>query len=229
MYPGGWPVTLPRYLTFDCYDTLVEFRIDDVTRQILRSRGDDVDIDRLLADFEGLRYDTTTNSPYRPYRAVLRDTLAQTMQKYGIPYRDEDGVALLAAVPTWGPYPDVPPALERLRAAGIKLAIITNSDDDLMAHNVANIGVPIDCVITAEQAGAYKPSPVIFNYALRELGADPADILHVAQGFEYDIVPAHRLGWDRVWINRYGKAGDPAYGPYHELPDLSGLPGLLGL
>ena len=51
-----------------------------------------------------------------------------------------------------------------------KLAIITNSDDDIMASNVANIGVPIDRVITAEQAGAYKPSPVIFDYALRALG-----------------------------------------------------------
>ena len=65
--------------------------------------------------------------------------------------------------------PDVPPALERLRQH-CKLAIITNSDDDLMARNVANIGVPIDRVITAEQARAYKPSPVIFDYALRALG-----------------------------------------------------------
>ena len=95
--------------------------------------------------------------------------------------------------------------------------------------NVANIGVPIDRVITAEQAGAYKPSPVIFDYALRALGCAPDEILHVAQGFEYDIVPAHALGWSRVWINRYGKSGDPAYGPYHELPDLSGLPALLGI
>lgn len=220
---------LPRYVTFDCYDTLVEFPIDDVTREILGPRADGVDIEQLLADFEALRFQTTTNGPYHPYRNVLRDTLAQTVRQYGLPYRDEDGDALLAAVPTWGPYPDVPPALERLRAAGIKLVIITNSDDDIMACNVANIGVPIDHVITAEQARAYKPSPVIFAYALRELGADPADILHVAQGFEYDIVPTHRLGCDRVWINRYGKAGDPAYSPYHELPDLSGLPGLLGL
>jgi 2-haloacid dehalogenase len=51
----------------------------------------------------------------------------------------------------------------------------------------------------------------------------------VAQGFNYDIVPAHDLGWERVWINRYGKTGDPAYGPYRELPDLSGLPALIGL
>jgi 2-haloacid dehalogenase len=96
-----------------------------------------------------------------------------------------------------------------------------------MARNVAKIGVPIDRVITAEQAGAYKPSPVIFAYALRALGCESGDMLHVAQGFEYDIVPAHALGWRRVWINRYGKRGDPAHGPYHELPDLSGLPALL--
>jgi 2-haloacid dehalogenase len=222
-------VNRPTWITFDCYDTLVEFPIDEVTREILGSRADGIAIDEFLADFEKLRYDTTTNRPYQPYRDVLRGALAQSMREYGLPYRDEDGDALLAAVPTWGPYPDVPPALERLRAAGVKLAIITNSDDDIMARNVANIGVPIDRVITAEQARAYKPSLVIFGYALRELNAEPEQILHVAQGFEYDIVPAHALGWNRVWINRYGKTGDPAYGPYHELPDLSGLPALLGV
>jgi 2-haloacid dehalogenase len=229
MYSGGHTVKRPKYLTFDCYDTLVEYPIDDVTREILGPRADGVDIDRLLADFEALRYETTTNSPYRPYRDVLRETLSQIMRTYGLPDQEADGDALLAAVPTWGPFPDVPPALERLRAAGMKLAIITNSDDDLMARNVANIGVPIDRVITGEQVGAYKPSLIVFDYALRALGCEPGDILHVAQGFEYDIVPAHALGWRRVWINRYGKSGDPAYGPYDELPDLCGLPVLLGI
>ena len=73
-----------------------------------------------------------------------------------------------------------------------------------------NIGVPFDRVVTAEQARAYKPSPVIFAYALRTLGCAAEDLLHVAQGFAYDLVPAHRLGWVRVWVNRYGKAGDSA-------------------
>jgi 2-haloacid dehalogenase len=222
-------VKLPTWTTFDCYDTLVEFPIDRVTRQILGTRAAAIDVDAFLAAFEALRFQTTTHGPYRPYRNVLRETLAQTMREYGVPYEDADGDALLAAVPTWGPYPDVPPALEWLRDAGIKLAIITNSDDDLMARNVTNIGVPIDRVITAEQAGAYKPSLVVFDYALGALGCEPDELIHVAQGFEYDIVPAHALGWRRVWINRYGKTGDPAYGPYHELPDLSGLPALLGL
>jgi 2-haloacid dehalogenase len=216
------------WITFDCYDTLVEFRIDDVTREILGERAEAIDSDAFLARFEALRYETTTSGPYQPYRDVLRRTLDQVIREFSLPYRDDDGDALLAAVPTWGPFPDVPLALERLRQR-YNLAIITNSDDAIMARNVANIGVPIDRVVTAEEAGAYKPSPVIFDYALRALGCEPADILHVAQGFEYDIVPAHALGWARVWINRYGKSGDPAYGPYHELPDLSGLPALLGM
>ena len=219
---------VPTYVTFDCYDTLVEFRIDAATRHVLGARAESIDVVAFLAAFEALRYQTTTFAAYQPYRDVLTGTLAEAMRRYGLAYREEDGAALLAAVPTWGPYPEVPPALERLRTR-CRLAIITNSDDDLMAGNVRNIGVPIDRVITAEQARAYKPSPVIFDYALRQLGCGPEDVLHVAQGFEYDIVPAKQLGWTRVWINRYGKSGDPAYGPYHELPDLSGLPDLLGL
>ena len=122
----------------------------------------------------------------------------------------------------------MPPALELLRAR-CQLVIISNSDDEIIAGNVARIGVPFAHVITAQQVGAYKPSLDVFAFALRTLGCGPDEVLHVAQGFEYDIVPTHELGWKRVWINRYGKVGDAAYGPYDELPDLAGLPDLIGL
>jgi 2-haloacid dehalogenase len=217
----------PIYVTFDCYDTLVEFPIDQTTRQILGDRLAGIDQDAFFQAFERNRFQGILG-PYRPYHEVLRRSLAEAMSQFGIAYRDEDGVALVAAISTWGPFPDVPPALERLRHR-CKLAIISNSDDDIIAGNVRRIGVPIDHVITAQQARAYKPSPVVFAYALRTLGCDPGDIVHVAQGFDYDIMPLHDLRWTRVWINRYGKTGDPAYGPYHELPDLSGLPALLGI
>jgi 2-haloacid dehalogenase len=218
---------LPGFITFDCYDTLVEFPIDEVTRDILGDRLAGVPEADFFRDYDGIRFQAILG-PYRPYHDVLRQTLEDAMRRYGLAYHDEDGNDLLAAVPTWGPFPDVPPALERLRPH-CKLAIITNSDDDIIAENVRRIGVQFDHVITAEQARAYKPSPVIFDYALRTLGCDAGELLHVAQGFYYDIVPGHKLGWNRVWINRYGKTGDPAYGPYKELPDLSGLPDLLGL
>jgi 2-haloacid dehalogenase len=219
---------LPTWITFDCYGTLCQFPIDLAAREILGPRASGIDYDAFRNDFARLRFETTTYGPYKPYRDVLRETLAQMMRDYGLAYRDEDGEALLAAVRAFGPFPEAPAALRRLRAR-CNLAIISNSDDDLIASNVGNIGVPIDRVITAEQAGAYKPSPVIFAYALRALECEPADLLHVAQGFAYDIVPCHELGWPCVWINRNGLPSDPAYRPYDELPDLSGLPDLLGL
>ncbi|MFL5758709.1 MAG: haloacid dehalogenase type II [Thermomicrobiales bacterium] len=220
-------VDLPKFITFDCYDTLVEFPIEETTRRMLGDRLAGVPEDEFFQEYDELRFQAIL-APYRPYHEVLRQTLAEAMRRYGLSYRDEDGETLVAAVPTWGPYPDVPPALDRLRQQ-CKLAIISNSDDAIIAGNVRRIGVPFAHVITAEQARAYKPSPVIFDYALRVLGCESDELLHVAQGFEYDIVPGHKLGWNRVWINRYGKVGDPAYGPYQELPDLSGLPELLGL
>jgi 2-haloacid dehalogenase len=84
-------------------------------------------------------------------------------------------------------------------------------------------------VITSQQARAYKPSPVIFRYAWQELGCSPDEILHVAQDFVGDMVPAARLGVARVWINRFGKTGGRACRPGHELSDLAELPALLGL
>ena len=218
---------LPTYVTFDCYGTLVDFDIDAVTVRVLGPRAEGVDVDAFLREFEEIRYQEIL-AAYRPYREVLHRSLAQAMQRFGLPYRDDDGAAIVAAVPEFGPFPEVPPSLERIRRH-CKIAIISNTDDDLIAGNLRNIGAPFDRVITAEQARAYKPSPAIFRHALRELGCDAGDILHVAQGFRYDIVPAHDLGWARVWINRYGRPGDPDYGPYHELPDLSGLPSLIGI
>lgn len=218
---------LPRYVTFDCYGTLTDFNLTPATLKTLGSRLDGVDTEAFLRRFEVVRYEEVLGE-YRPYRQILRDSLRRTLDEFGLEYRDSDGQALIDAVPTFGPFPDVPPVLERLRRhCGI--VIISNTEDDLIAHNVEKIGVPFDAVITAEQARAYKPSHAAFEYMRRQLGCEADEILHVAQGFLYDIVPAHEMGWRAVWINRRNQAGDPAYGPYDELPDLTGLPELMRL
>ena len=103
------------------------------------------------------------------------------------------------------------------------------AEDDLIAENVRRIGVPFHRVITAEQARAYKPARAILDYTLRELDCAPSDILHVAQGFLYDVVPTDQMGWRCVWINRHAQPGDGVHRPWRELPDLNGLPALLGM
>jgi 2-haloacid dehalogenase len=58
----------------------------------------------------------------------------------------------------------------------------------------------------------------------------PARVTHVAQGWEYDLVPTRDLGLRRrIWINRYGKPGSTLYQPYDELPDLSPVCSVLEL
>jgi 2-haloacid dehalogenase len=84
-------------------------------------------------------------------------------------------------------------------------------------------------VITAQQAKAYKPDRQTFEYAFQTMDVDPSQVIHVAQGWEYDHIPTRDLGLQRrVWINRYGRRGSSDYQPYDELPDMSGLPALLG-
>ncbi|MFJ2968641.1 aldo/keto reductase [Streptomyces collinus] len=126
---------------------------------------------------------------------------------------------------------------ERLLGAGAlrqlktkyEIAIISNTDDNLSARSVENIGVEFDHVITAQQAGAYKPDRQIFEHAFRAIGVEPSQVIHTAQGWEHDLIPTRDLGLGRrVWINRHGGPGSADYQPYDELPDLTGLPKLLG-
>ena len=62
-----------------------------------------------------------------------------------------------------------------------------------------------------------------------QLGCSPADVMHVSSSLRYDLMTAHdmRIG-QRVFVKRGHDHGNPAFG-YTEIPDIGGLPGVLGL
>jgi 2-haloacid dehalogenase len=84
--------------------------------------------------------------------------------------------------------------------------LITNTDNDIIAETERTIGVKFDDIITAEQAGAYKPNHEGFLLARKRLGLKVSEIWHAGFGFKYDIVPAKKLGYTTVWVNRQGNA-----------------------
>src|SRR5947209_13815798 len=94
---------------------------------------------------------------YRPYREVLRETMRMTLESWQIPYAEQDLEEFANAIGSWQPFPDTKQALLELQKL-TKTVLITNTDDEIVAETQRTIGVTFDDIITAQQAGAYKPS-----------------------------------------------------------------------
>jgi 2-haloacid dehalogenase len=217
----------PKYITFDCYGTLTAFGMSAVTRPLLADRLPAEKIEDFLDDFEAYRLDEVLGA-YKPYRSVINDALQRAAKAWGIEHREGDSQTIYEAVPSWGPHADVPEALAAL-ATRYPLVILSNAADEQIGGNVEKLGAPFHAVFTAQQAQAYKPRLVAFEYMLDQLGCGPQDILHVSSSVRYDLMPAHDLHVaNKVYVNRGYEPSTPYYG-YHEISDLSGLPPLLGV
>src|SRR3954464_10061378 len=152
---------MPLLATFDCYGTLVDWEggaaafLYDLA---LRNGDAEPPPGRELRDrWEELQFGLLRGE-YRPYREVLAESLRAWMEERGYPWRAEEGEALLRSMRSWQPFPDTRPALLKAREAGMRLAIVSNTDRDIIAHTVRHIGIEFDAVITAEDARAYKPA-----------------------------------------------------------------------
>ena len=116
---------------------------------------------------------------------------------------------------------EVPAALEEAHGRGWSLAILSNTDRDLIDASMRALGAPFELAIVASEVGSYKPAHGHWEAFDRATEADSRRHVHVAQSHFHDVVPATELGLQTVWINRLSEQGDPA--PTRELPDLSGL------
>ena len=89
-----------------------------------------------------------------------------------------------------------------------RLGVVTNCSERLGKRAAARMQVPFDCVVTAERAGFYKPDPVPYQLALRELGLPAERVLFVA-GSGFDLIGTGRVGMDTLWHNRVGLVAPP--------------------
>lgn len=217
----------PKYITFDCYGTLIRFRMGDTARAMYADRLPPEQLERFVHDFNAYRLDEVMGD-WKPYVEILKSALERTCKRHGVKYLEEEGQKYYDLVPTWGPNPDVPEPLARI-AKEIPLVILSNAANEQIMTNVEKLGAPFHAVYTAEQARAYKPRLQAFEYMLDQLGCGPEDILHVSSSLRYDLMSADDLGIkNKVFVNR---GHDPACAAYNytEIKDIGGLPALVGL
>ena len=217
----------PKYISFDCYGTLTNFRMGDLARQMFADRVPAERMDAFVTDFAAYRLDEVMGD-WRPYDQVLENAIRRTCKRHKVEYREGEGRKYYDTVPTWGPHPDVTEPLVRI-AKEIPLVILSNAMNEQIHKNVALLGAPFHRVYTAQQAQAYKPRLQAFEYMLEQLGCSPEDMLHVSSSMRYDHMSANDVGIrDKAFVARGHEAGNPAYG-CREIKDIGGLPALVGL
>jgi hypothetical protein len=121
----------PKYITFDCYGTLTNFRMQDVAREMYADRVPAARMDAFTRDFAQYRLDEVMGD-WRPYNVVLENAIRRTCKRWKVEYREGEGRKYYDAVPTWGPHPDVPQPLSRI-AKEIPLVILSNAMDEQAA------------------------------------------------------------------------------------------------
>lgn len=217
-----------KAVTFDCYGTLIDWEggaaafLYDVARHNgdedpgpgseLRRRWEEIQFEHIQQD-------------YRSYNVVLEESLRAWVGERGYRWNVNVGYDFARSMQSWQPFPDTIPALTRVRAAGIPLAIVSNSENAIMDHTLRQLRpLEFDHVVLADEVRTYKPQRQPFTRMLDKLSLPPEDVLHVAFGFKYDIGMATELGMQTAWINRHREPlPDPATVPDHEWRDLWGL------
>ena len=128
-------------------------------------------------------------------------------------------------------YPDVVPALSKLRAGGKQTAILSNGSPDMLGAAVESAGLDriLDASLSIEEVGIYKPDARVYQLAVDRLGVAAKRICFVSTNC-WDAHGAAHFGFTVAWMNRFGQQDERLPGaPATVMQGLDELPGLLGL
>lgn len=221
----------PEWLTFDCYGTLIQWDeglLAAVSQILAKHPGSNIDPATLIRVYDKYEHELEGERPHKSFRTVAGEGLRLAMEELKLSYSPEDIEILTGSISRMPPFPEVVEALGALKAQGFKLCIISNTDDDIIAGNVAQLGGHVDRVITAQQAEAYKPTQQIFDHAHAALGLSRADVVHICASPHLDLAAARDLGFRCIWIDRgTGRKPLPDYTPNAVFPMLDRVPPFL--
>lgn len=220
-----------RAITFDMYGTLLDLEASFIQgfKQFLKSKGstqEAADVIRIWeADYlrESMA-ETLSGLSRTPFEQLRRTSLSHVFTQLGVAHNLDDIESLLTSKAQVSLFPDVQEGLLALRGR-YTLAVLSNGDLDPLQRAVTGLSIPVEKVISAEQAGVYKPHPAVYAAAVEQLGLPKDRVLHVA-AHPWDIRGAKAFGLLGAYINRdsapYGDSPIQADLEVAQLTDLAG-------
>ena len=213
---------------FDAYGTL--FDVAGAARAAAAEPGGEAIADHWAALAEHWRdrqlqytWLRATFGAHRDFAAVTADALDWSMERMGLAdpaLRDR----LLRLYDTLPAFPEAAAALEALRADGHRTAILSNGTPDMLAAAVAASGLGgFEAVLSVEDVGVFKPSPLVYRMVPDALGVPPDGTVFVSSN-GWDAAGAAAFGFRAVWVNRRDEPVERVLGrPAHVIADLSAL------
>ncbi len=128
-------------------------------------------------------------------------------------------------------YPEVKDTLKRLKAGGLKLAILSNGAPKMLAAAAENSDLAslLDAVLSVEQVGVFKPHPSVYHMAVERFAVSPGQIYFLSSN-AWDAYAAKAFGFHVVWCNRFRQAPERIpERPDGEIDTLYELPEILGM
>lgn len=206
-----------RIIVFDVNETLLDLRA-------LRTHFERVFTDANISQqwFSLLLHSSmasTLAGKYSDFGALGKAALEMVAVTHGVALADSDREVILSAMQSLPPHGDVKPGLERLRAAGFRLATLTNSSYEMLKSQMMNAGLleAFDAFMSVDEVRKFKPALEVYQMAAEKLGVAVHQIRMVA-AHDWDVFGALQAGCAGAFIARGGK-------PYHPLytrPDVIG-------
>ena len=197
-----------KALVFDQYGTIVDMQkgLTEAAAPFLQRKGWTGKPGSFVTwwrrtHFENSMIDALCDRGHTPYRQIGHRAVSYVMDRCRIAYTQDEVRWLVAQIETLKPFPDVVAALERLRSAGRKLAILSNGDRDMLEAAGPHIGFRFDHVISAQDAGYFKPHWKTYAKAEEAIGEARASCLFVAN-HAFDCIGAKAYGMRTAFIDR---------------------------
>jgi 2-haloacid dehalogenase len=161
-------------------------------------------------NFRGTALVATVTGANSQFGAIGMAALTMIARQAGVELRDEDREAIVGQLRELPAHPEVAGALGRLREAGLRLAALTNSTEQVARAQLEHAGIvdAFELVLSADAVRRLKPAPEPYRMAAERLGVAVEEVRLIA-AHPWDVAGAARAGCATAFVARPGKVPDP--------------------